>query len=382
MPPPIAAIPPHAVPSTRARANAHIAPSHWDLFCRVIDNFGDIGVCWRLACQLASRGQTVRLWVDDPRALAWMAPQGCAQVQVLRWPAPEEQATWPQPGEVVVECFGCDPPAGFVERMVQCQPAPVWINLEYLSAEAYVERSHGLRSPQANGLTKWFFYPGFTLKTGGLLREDDLLARQAHFDGPTWLAERGWAPRPGERVVSLFCYDHAHWPRLLAQLGEQQPTLLLAAPGPATALAQRALEQQTKRPQQGSPLRMIALPWLSQADYDHLLWSCSLNLVRGEDSFVRAQWAGQPFLWNIYPQEDGVHAQKLHAFLHHHLAGATPELRTAVSRAMQAWNGLGEPEWALPNGSEWQALSHHWRSQLAAQASLVQQLLDFVAQKR
>jgi hypothetical protein len=22
---------------------------HWDIFCRVIDNFGDIGVCWRLA---------------------------------------------------------------------------------------------------------------------------------------------------------------------------------------------------------------------------------------------------------------------------------------------------------------------------------------------
>ncbi len=58
---------------------------HWDLFCRVIDNFGDIGVCWRLAADLGARGESVRLWVDDASALAWMAPQGSAGVEVLRW---------------------------------------------------------------------------------------------------------------------------------------------------------------------------------------------------------------------------------------------------------------------------------------------------------
>ncbi|MEO7887531.1 MAG: elongation factor P maturation arginine rhamnosyltransferase EarP, partial [Polaromonas sp.] len=42
----------------------------WDIFCKVIDNFGDIGVCWRLAADLASRGHKVRLWVDDASALA------------------------------------------------------------------------------------------------------------------------------------------------------------------------------------------------------------------------------------------------------------------------------------------------------------------------
>ena len=38
----------------------------WDIFCTVIDNYGDIGICWRLARQLrVDDGQRVRLWVDD-----------------------------------------------------------------------------------------------------------------------------------------------------------------------------------------------------------------------------------------------------------------------------------------------------------------------------
>jgi len=137
----------------------------WDVFCRVVDNHGDLGVCWRLAADLGARGEQVRLWVDDPRALAWMAPAGAPGVAVVPWQAPLPDVT---PGDVVVEAFGCNPPDAFVKRMAQRRP--VWINLEYLSAEPYVERSHGLPSPRPEGM-KWFFYPGFTPATGGLLRE-------------------------------------------------------------------------------------------------------------------------------------------------------------------------------------------------------------------
>jgi uncharacterized repeat protein (TIGR03837 family) len=151
--------------------NRTMRPRRWDLFCRVVDNFGDAGVCWRLARDLAARGARVRLVIDDASPLAWMAPAGAPGVEVLPWPGPAE------PAEVVIEAFGCDPPPDFVAAMARRQPAPVWINLEYLSAEAYVERSHGLPSPQLNGLTKWFYYPGFTPRTGGLLREPDLMAR-------------------------------------------------------------------------------------------------------------------------------------------------------------------------------------------------------------
>ena len=54
----------------------------WDLFCRVVDNFGDVGVCWRLAADLAQRGEQVRLWIDDASALTWMALQGARGVKM------------------------------------------------------------------------------------------------------------------------------------------------------------------------------------------------------------------------------------------------------------------------------------------------------------
>jgi uncharacterized repeat protein (TIGR03837 family) len=156
------------------------AALRWDLFCHVVDNFGDIGVCWRLAADLAARGDSVRLWVDDASALAWMAPQGAPRVDVCAWPANNDDRV--VPADAVIEAFGCHLPACFVRAMATRAPAPAWINLEYLSAEEYVERSHRLPSPQlagpGRGLTKHFFYPGFTEATGGLIREPDLAARR------------------------------------------------------------------------------------------------------------------------------------------------------------------------------------------------------------
>ncbi|WP_134855754.1 elongation factor P maturation arginine rhamnosyltransferase EarP, partial [Bordetella pertussis] len=150
-----------------------------DIFCRVIDNLGDIGVCWRLARRLAhGRRWQVRLWVDDLAAFARIQPgivpdrdqQVCDTIEILRW---DDRAEWPQtPGDVVIEAFACDPPPAYVAAMRRFQP--VWINLEYLSAEAWVETCHGLPSQRADGLVKHFFFPGFSAATGGLIREPGL----------------------------------------------------------------------------------------------------------------------------------------------------------------------------------------------------------------
>lgn len=350
----------------------------WDLFCRVVDNFGDIGVCWRLAADLGARGQDVRLWIDDPAPLSWLAPHGAARVHWQPWTPDTE---WPEPGEVVVEAFGCDPPPAFVARMARQLRPPVWINLEYLSAEAYVTRSHGLRSPRGagpgQGLDKWFFYPGFVPGTGGLIREPGLLHQIAAFDGPAWLRGRGWAARPEERVASLFCYDSAPVRGLLQALGER-PTLLLVTPGAATRAWRAACAQSPCPP----GLRALELPWLSQYDYDRLLWSCELNFVRGEDSFVRAQWAGAPFVWQIYPQHDHAHVAKLDAFLGRLLQEADPVLGAALRRLWLSWNGLDDNPLRLPPALPWKAQAQQWRERLSAQPDLVTQLLEFAAGKR
>jgi uncharacterized repeat protein (TIGR03837 family) len=360
----------------------------WDIFCRVIDNFGDVGVCWRLACNLAERGQRVRLWVDDATALRWMAPGGHDGVEVAAWLT---STTFPPRGDVVIEAFGCDPAPAFLATMAaageDARP-PVWINLEYLSAEAYVERSHALASPQmsgpARGLTKWFFYPGFTAATGGLLREPALPAERAVFDRDAWLSAQGIALRPDERVVSVFCYPGAPVDRLVTSLAaDGRATLLATAPGAATGAVRAALAMPGER----VALRQHALPWLTQAGFDRLLWAADLNFVRGEDSWVRAQWAGKPFVWQAYPQDDGAHGPKIEAFLDLALATAAPDAAEAIRDWTAAWNGLDDPAAPLPGWTP-QTLAaagvaaRAWRDQLSGSADLVSRLLAFVREKR
>jgi uncharacterized repeat protein (TIGR03837 family) len=355
----------------------------FDLFCKVIDNFGDIGVCWRLAADLAGRGHRVRLWCDDPSALQWLAPQGAAGVEWIPWRAPVPVLP---PGDVVIEAFACDPPAAFVQAMAGALNPPVWINLEYLSAQTWVERCHRLPSPQFHGpgagLVKWFFHPGFTAATGGLIREPGLFEAQARFDRDGWLRTWGLHLRAGERLVVLFCYDNPALPQMLRFLG-QQPTLLALTPGPA--------QQQVHGLALPALLRTHDLPWLSQSDFDRLLWSADLNLVRGEDSLVRAIWAGRPFLWQLYPQQDGAHFAKSDAFLDLFLSwpsadGPRSEDTSALRALWNLWNGRGQVPGALLEGgapelAAWTARAQRFRQALAAQTDLVTQLLQLVAQR-
>ena len=347
----------------------------WDLFCRVIDNHGDLGMCWRLAADLGSRGEDVRLWVDDPSALAWMAPHGAPGVSVIRW---AESGPVGEPGSVVIEAFGCDPPAPFVARMAAQAAPPVWINLEYLSAEPYARRCHGLPSPQLQGpgagLTKWFFYPGFTPDTGGLLRRPEALTDA---DG-AWLAAQGVALHDGERRVSLFAYAEAPLADLFDRL-DTEPTLLLLAAGEAQAPALELFDARCRR---GRHLRAHALPWFDQPGYDRLLRACDINFARGEDSVVRAMWAGVPFAWQIYAQADGAHAAKLEALLLQIVVHGPPALGAHVRALWRAWNRLGPWPEALPDAPGWRRLCEAWREHLAAQSGLTDRLLGFVAAKR
>jgi uncharacterized repeat protein (TIGR03837 family) len=337
----------------------------WDIFCNVIDNHGDIGVCWRLAAELARRGEDVRLRVDDASALAWMAPGGAARVQVLPW------ASDPGPGDVVIEAFGCELPTAFQALIAAKSQRPTWINLEYLTAESFAQRSHGLPSPvmsgPATGLVKRFFYPGFVEGTGGLIREDDLDKRQASFDATAWLSSMGIA-RGKETLVSLFCYEPAALPQLTEQLSNR-PARLLVTAGRASDAVRAVLDQASTR----GDLSIHYLPLIPQTEFDHLLWACDVNFVRGEDSLVRALWAGKPFVWQLYPQQDEAHHAKLDAFLD--VLNAPIEWR----EFHRAWNGIAPTLPAFePLG--WAEAAQKARDILLAQDDLVTQLLRFVRQ--
>jgi uncharacterized repeat protein (TIGR03837 family) len=248
---------------------------------------------------------------------------------------------------------------------------PAWINLEYLSAEDWVPRMHNMPSPvmsgPAKGWTKRFFYPGFTADTGGLLRETDLQERQQRFDRTAWRQKHAPHLAPGGQLISLFCYEPAALPQLLAQLAGT-PHHLLVTPGRPLAAVQQALAGMPVHPS------WSALPYTTQDGFDDMLWACDLNFVRGEDSLVRALWAGQPFIWHIYPQDDNAHHAKLEAFLDWMQA---PE---SLRRAHRVWNGIKSgafPLLPVETLSTWRSQIRIKLDQLLAQPDLARQLSEF-----
>jgi hypothetical protein len=344
----------------------------WDIYCKVIDNHGDLGVCWRLACHLAETGQHgIRLVIDQPQDLGWMAPQGHPSIQVLRWPLPTEPfPAFEQNADVVIEAFGCQLPQSTEAWLASPEArSVVWINLEYLSAETYVERSHQLPSPvlqgPAKGCTKFFYFPGFNRSTGGLLRQPG-------------------APLPELRTgpiqtACLFCYQPealTEWLNIFAEL-PNQPQLNVTA-GRSRNAVETAIQNLAKPDQ----LNIHYLPFVSQTEFDAMLYKSDFNLVRGEDSLVSALWAGQPWVWQAYPQHDHAHFMKIEALLNQLQA---PNL---VRQWHHRWNGFPDSQ-ALQIGSLTGRQLQTWRQwacdcalNLRKIPPLAQQLIEFVKKKR
>ena len=341
----------------------------WDIFCSVVDNYGDIGVTWRLARQLvAEHQQGVRLWVDDLRAFVPLCPE--ADVDAGRqWQQGVEVCQWPQlwqsvdVADVVVEAFACKLPEGYLQAMKARETPALWINLEYLSAEDWVSGCHGLPSLRPDGLKRMFFFPGFGAGTGGLLREADLLQRRRAFEQDpqakqAFLQGLGVCPASNSRLISLFAYENnglASW--LDAMATGSVATHLLVPQGRIMGALLRWLgvdQLALGDVQQRGVLTVQALPFVRQEDYDHLLWSCDFNAVRGEDSFVRAQWAGRPLLWHIYEQEEDAHWVKLNAFLALYVKDLTPAAAQAFTGLWHAWNG------GCDMAQSWNLLLEHW----------------------
>ena len=370
-----------------------------DIFCNVIDNYGDIGVCWRLARQLANElGLTVRVWVDDLGSLAKLCPEADTMqtsqhrrgVEVCRWSKSFPEV---QPAELIIEAFACTLPETYIAAMVALTQQPVWINLEYLSAEDWVHGCHKLPSPHPSlPLVKYYFFPGFTKQTGGLLLERDLLARRDAFQADVAQQQAFWQsigvemPKADTLKISLFSYENDALHGLFdAWVDSVRPVLCWVPEG--RILPQVGQYFGDNAPQAGSDyargnLYVRVLPFVEQERYDPLLWACDINFVRGEDSCVRALWAARPFVWQIYPQHDAVHLKKLQAFLILHNRQLSRSASQAIEGLWQAWNcgGCGEARQAWPAfAAELSELNRHaqqWSRQLA-ENNLALNLLDF-----
>ncbi|QYJ99825.1 elongation factor P maturation arginine rhamnosyltransferase EarP [Shewanella psychrotolerans] len=345
--------------------HAHQTQEHWDIFCTVVDNYGDIGVTWRLAKQLAREYLiAVNLWVDDLNSFSHILPtlnpnqaiQHFDGVTIKLWDKPLSLQY--HPGSVLIEAFACELPTEVIDKITQYHhstalTAPLWLNLEYLSAEDWVDGCHALPSLQASGLKKYFYFPGFNEKTGGLICERDLFAER-----------ESWQSDPSNRdglfqqlglkgigvadtVISIFSYETEALASL-CQLWQSATTKVHALIPIGRSL--NSLGSIITHPGQVSPgqqftygnLTIHILPMTDQLGFDRLLWSCDFNIVRGEDSFLRAQWAAKPFIWHIYPQEEDYHLIKLRAFMALYCHNLAPEIADSWQALNLAFNEASE----------------------------------------
>lgn len=374
-----------------------------DLFCRVIDNFGDIGVCWRLARQLAGLSCAVRLYVDDFKTFARIEPelnpgadyQVLKNVTILRWDdatLERHYAALSLPmADAVIEAFACDLPEQVIDAMQKTQPHPVWLDLEYLSAEEWVDDHHAIISTHPlTGIRKTLFFPGFTGKTGGLSRETGLIEARNRFQSSI-SAQNQWRKAhfipeimPNALDISLFCYNNAPLEQWLEQAALWPGKLRLLVPSGVAEPQLTALENRLK-----DRITLHRVPFLTQDDYDKLLWTADLNFVRGEDSFLRAIWAGKPMIWQIYVQEENAHLIKLQAFLDRYSRNLDPKDAEILAKLTIMWNVGGLEEGAVSVAPDFfeilPRLHRHaqdWSQQLATQPDLASQVIRFIeAQK-
>lgn len=382
--------------------------NHWDIFCTVVDNYGDIGVTWRLAKQIANEYQIpVNLWVDDLMSFSHILPtldplkatQTFNGVNIIHWTKPLPIAF--VAGSVLIEAFACELPEQVKSQLVhlhQVDPksVPIWLNLEYLSAEDWVEGCHGLPSLQASGLKKYFYFPGFSAKTGGLICEQELFAERDAWQADTanklqlfsQLGLKGIEAK--DTVISIFSYETEALP-VLCELWQQsgEKTHALIPKGRSLNSLKHLLPCDIAALVPGQQivhgnLTLHILPMTDQQGFDRLLWSCDVNIVRGEDSFLRAQWAAKPFIWHIYPQEDDYHLVKLEAFLKLYcdnlppkIAGYWSELNLAFNQAQQSAVSL---HWQNLNPVNLPLLHHgkQWPINALNAADLATRLVQFV----
>lgn len=386
------------------------SPTTLHLFCHVVDNYGDIGICWRFATQLQrEHGIAVTLWVDDLASFRRLCPavdiaaesQQVEQVSIRRWNRAEgayagaDAFTPDDVADIVIEFFAVDIPESYVAAMAQRNPGAVWLNLEGLSAEEWVEGCHTLPSMHPRlPLTKHFYFPGFTSKTGGLLHESNLEEQRLQFQSDSvekaaFLAGLGLTLAEQDATkVSLFCYPNAPVAELFAAWEQNATPVTCLVPEGVAADTVRAFLQGEAKPgavASKGALTVRILPFVPQSDYDKLLWACDFNFVRGEDSFVRAQWVGKPFIWHIYVQDEDLHHKKLRAFLDRYANGID-----SLDALNLQWNGAQE------QSTDWTALwrafaadaqrieqrAEDWRQQMLEIGDLTSNLLSFCAAKQ
>ncbi|MDH4394703.1 MAG: elongation factor P maturation arginine rhamnosyltransferase EarP [Limnobacter sp.] len=368
---------------------------HFLILCRVIDNLGDAGFCTRLALQLHKLGHRVEVVCDKPSVIQRLANienlQGLTLVDmghfersIFERSISDEQNSVGGPRLVVRPNFILEPfgtsseqtsTATLNDKIKNIYPELPWLVIDYLSAQEWTKSFHLTQSTcPRTGHVSSYFYPGFGEGTGGVIHSD---LRDLQNASKTEARSNGEFEK-----LFVFSYPAVPLQELDACLTEGQS--LTTAGDEATPLSAKSQRAD-----------FCSLP-----DFDDLLQNFDFLFVRGEDSFVRAQLAGKPFVWNIYATEDGAEKEKLLAFFSLYRAGLSDEAAGALLSLWWLWNELGEmndnvmadlPMHHNNLADAWKAVQQvapelqlhakHWKQKLLNGPELVGEILTWAARQ-
>ncbi|MCR4580454.1 MAG: elongation factor P maturation arginine rhamnosyltransferase EarP [Treponema sp.] len=279
------------------------------ILCKVVDNFGDIGVCYRLARQLKKiepsnhislivQGldsfHNINNKIDETKSF-----QVVDDLEVYDWNANDFcfEKFSENDGEklaIILECFQCGRPEWMEEILFEkkLERTVHIIMIDYLTAEKYAEDFHCLKSlTRSAKVQKVNFMPGFTSKTGGLIIDD------------------GWEALPERNEhgpLLFFMYDN-EWLPLANAIRDTGKSVLIGQGKGRDSFIDACSR---------SGLRDLEiLPFMNQNQWDLMMKSTSALFIRGEESLSRACLSGIPFVWQAYPQTEEYQLVKMEALL-------------------------------------------------------------------
>ena len=278
-----------------------------DIFCQVIDNYGDVGVAYRLAREFKRvyPNKKLRFIINQMEELNLIKKS--EEIEIITY---QDISKIENSADLIIESFGCEIPKEYMDRALK--NSKLIINLEYFSAEDWVDDFHLQESFLGENLKKYFFIPGLSKKSGGILLDNEFLERKKKVTkNKGYYLKKIGINEKYDLIGSVFSYEK-NFDFLIEELKKLDKKILLLILSEKT---QKNFIKYFDNVNNYDKIKFVKLPFFTYDKYEELLALCDFNLVRGEDSFVRALLLGKPFLWHIYPQDENTHIKKLESFL-------------------------------------------------------------------
>ena len=337
-----------------------------DIFCQVIDNYGDVGVAYRLAREFKRvyPNKKLRFVINQIEELNLIRKSEDIEIILYKDISKIENSA-----DLIIESFGCEIPKEYMDKALK--KSKLIINLEYFSAEKWVDDFHLQESFLGGNLKKYFFIPGLSEKSGGILLDNEFLERKKKVEAnKEYYLEKFGIKEKYDLIGSVFSYEK-NFDSLIEELKKLGKKIILLI------LSEKTQKNFIKYFDNGNnydKIKFVKLPFFTYDKYEELLALCDFNLVRGEDSFVRALLLGKPFLWHIYPQDENTHIKKLESFLEKYCSNNKELKQTFINYNINK----DDFSYFFKNFKEIEKYNKNYANYLIKNCNLMEKLINFI----